>query len=93
MHLINLPLVLVLFLLIISTLVTGNCDVYDQNKVKVQRCRKIQECVDKSLLSNSNNLYVLEKVFRSTQPRPGVALIINYTIISYHIQRNKFATI
>ena len=93
MRLFGLLLILVpLYFLTFSTLVTGNCSVYTQKRTKIQRCRQIQECVDKSVLSNSNNLYVLAKAFRSTQPRPGVALIINYYIL-YHVQKNNFATI
>ena len=58
---------------------------YTQNQAKIQRCHQIQECIDKSLVSNSANLYVLEKVFRSTNPRPSVALIIIYHVVHHVI--------
>ena len=85
-------LVPVLYFLTTSTLVTGDCSVYTQKRAKIRRCRQVQECFDKSLLSNSDNLYVLGKAFRSTQPRPGIAVIINYYIM-YTVQQNNFAII
>ena len=35
-------------------------------------------CEPGSLISDKRNMYVLDKVFRSSKPRPAVAVIINY---------------
>ena len=69
--------------------VEGKCDVYNQGSVSTQRCRQIQDCIDRALISNRENLYVLEKVFRSAQPRPPVALMVNYYIAWYKYNSTK----
>ena len=58
--------------------VTGTCDVYYSTETKLQRCSEIQKCVNQALVSDERNMYVLDKVFRSSKPRPAVAVIINY---------------
>ena len=67
----------------------GNCDAYNQGLVNTQRCHQIQDCIDRALFSNGQNLYVLEKVFRSAQPRPPVALMVNYYIAWYKYNTTK----
>ena len=58
--------------------VTGACDVHNSTETKLQQCSEIQKCVNQALVSDERNTYVLEKVFRSSKPRPAVAVIINY---------------
>lgn len=71
-------------LLVSSTLVAGDCNVYNAPLSRtIGRCHQIQDCVNKALFSNGNNRYVLDKVFRSTQPRPSVALIVNYHVTAF----------
>ena len=77
-------LLLVIVLLVSSTLVAGDCNVYNAPLSRtIGRCHQIQDCVNKALFSNGNNRYVLDKVFRSTQPRPSVALIVNYHVTAF----------
>jgi hypothetical protein len=52
--------------------------VYHSTETKLQRCFEIQKCVNQALISDERNMYVLDKVFRSTKPRPAVAVIIDY---------------
>ena len=59
-------------------MVTGTCDVYNSTETKLQQCYEIQKCVNQALISDGRNMYVLDKVFRSSKPRPAVAVIINY---------------
>ena len=66
--------------LAISNLVAGECDVYNQERLNSQRCLHLQEIINNALVSNEENLYILEKVFRSTKSRRDVAFIINYHI-------------
>ena len=62
-------------------IVDGDCDVYSNQQTRIiERCAQIQDCVSKALLNNRNNLYILDRVFRSTQTRPPTSLIVNYTV-------------
>ena len=51
---------------------------YHSTETKLQRCFEIQKCVNQALVSDERNIYVLDKVFRSSKPRPDIAVIFNY---------------
>ena len=74
------------FALLLSNLTTivnieGDCNVYDTlQSSSLDRCRQVQDCVNEALYSDRNNLYVLDKIFWSTQSRLPIALIINYHV-------------
>ena len=78
---------LVLLLSNLTTVdVTGECNVYDQEYTTyIDWCRQVQDCINEALYSDRNNLYVLDKVFWSTQAPSPITLIINYhmTIINH----------
>ena len=62
-------------------IVAGDCDVYGNQQTRIiERCAQIQDCVSKALLNNRNNLYILDRVFRSTQSRSPTSLIVNYNV-------------
>ena len=77
---------LVILLLTFLALVAGECDVYDTQS-NIDRCRKVQDCVNAAFFNNRNNLYILDAIFRSTKQRPPIALVVNYnvTIINNYI--------
>ena len=71
----------VIFLSTLTTLVAGSCNVYDSPQSSTtDNCRQIQECVEKAFVSNKNNMYILDKVFKSTQTRSPTALIVKYKV-------------
>ena len=74
----NVQLFILVVYLITCPVVTGTCDVHNSAETNLQRCSEIQKCVNQALISDERNMYVLEKVFRSSNPRPAVAVIINY---------------
>ena len=74
----------VIFLSTLTTLVAGNCNVYDSPQSSTtDNCRQIQECVEKAFVSNKNNMYILDKVFKSTQTRSPIALIVKYKVTTH----------
>ena len=74
--------VFVVLLLTVTAQVAGDCSVYDTPQSKsTDRCRQVQECIDEAFFMNENNRYYLNRVFRSTQLRTPVALIVNYHVI------------
>ena len=76
-----LPVLVVLFLTVTAQ-VAGDCSVYDTPQSKsTDRCRQVQECIDKAFSMNENNRYYLNRIFGSTQSRTPVALIVNYHVI------------
>lgn len=73
----------VILLSILPVLVAGKCSVHDiphLQRTGVNQCRQIQECVNKAFDNNRNNLYILDKLFRNTQSRSPVALIVEYNV-------------
>ena len=69
-------------LLTVTAQVTEDCSVYDTPQSRsTDRCRQVQECIDEAFFMNENNRYYLDRVFRSTQLRTPVALIVNYHVI------------
>ena len=82
MNLPGVPALVVFLLLILFNLkVAGDCNVYDTlQSSSTDRCRHVQHCVNEAFFINGNNPYFLDKVFRSTQSRPPVALIITYHV-------------
>ena len=76
-----------ILLSILLTLVAGECDVYNTQS-NVGRCREVQDCVNAAFFSNRNNRYVLDKIFRSTERRPPIALLVNYTVMSINNNLN-----
>ena len=76
-----LPVFVVLFLTVTAQ-TAGDCSVYDTPQSKsTDRCRQVQECIDEAFFMNENNRYYLNRIFRSTQSRTPVALIVNYHVI------------
>ena len=74
--------VLVVLLLTVTAQVAGDCSVYDTpQSSSTDRCRQVQECIDDAFFVNENNRYYLNRIFRSTQSRTPVALIVNYHVI------------
>lgn len=74
-------LVSVLFLSTLATLVAGDCNVYDSPQPStIDSCHQIQECIENTFYGNKNNMYILEKVFMSTQSRSPTALIVKYKV-------------
>ena len=72
---------LVILVLTLTAQVAGDCSVYDTlQSSSTDRCRQVQDCIDEAFFSNGNNIYFLDKVFRSTQSRTPVALIVNYHV-------------
>lgn len=72
---------LVILVLTLTAQVAGDCSVYDTlQSSSTDRCRQVQDCIDEAFFSNGNNVYFLDKVFRSTQSRSPVALIVNYHV-------------
>lgn len=73
---------LVILLLTLTAQTAGDCSVYDTlQSSSTDRCRQVQDCVNEAFSINENNLYYLDKVFRSTQSHTPVALIISYHMI------------
>ena len=72
--------------------VTGTCDVYHSTETKLQRCSEIQKCVNQAFISDERNMYVLDKVFRSSKPRPAVAVIFNYHLRWTEITTQTYTT-
>ena len=65
----------------IVNVASPDCNVYDTSQsTLIDQCRQVQDCVNETLYSDRNNLYVLDKVFWSTQSRSPIALIINYHV-------------
>lgn len=74
---------IVLFLSNLTTLgdIVGDCNVYDTLQPSfIDRCRRVQDCVNEALYSDKNNVYILDKIFWRTQSRSPIALIINYHV-------------
>ena len=68
---------------ILPALVAGKCSVHDIPHLQVtavDRCCQIQECINKAFDNDRNNPYILDKLFRNTQSRPPVALIVTYNV-------------
>lgn len=74
----NVQLFVLVVYLTACPMVTGTCDVYDSTETKLRQCSEIQKCVKQALISDEKNMYVLEKVYRISNPRRAVAVIINY---------------
>ena len=64
----------------------GDCNVYDTLQPSfIDRCRRVQDCVNEALYSDKNNLYILDKIFWHTQSQSPIALIINYHVTTSNI--------
>ena len=68
----------ILLLALLTQEVTGNCNVY--NTIQSSRCHQVQDCINVAFTSDRKNSYVLDKVFRSTEPQSPIALIVNYHV-------------
>ena len=63
----------------------GDCNVYDTLQPSfIDRCRRVQDCVNEALYSDKNNLYILDKIFWHTQSQSPIALIINYHVTTFN---------